>query len=296
MFFSPLTYDEPLFRPPSEARSLILQATVGCSWNRCAFCEMYTSKRFRIRSEEELGREVGQLARFQPNARKVFLGDGNAMVLASGRLLRLLESLQAAFPRLTRVSVYASARDLEKKTVEELRALHDAGLKLLYLGIESGSDRVLEMTGKGETAGSIERNLLKAKQAGIKSSVMILNGLGGRNYSQVHAEESAKLVNRVQPEYLSTLVLSFPYGPEHFMKRFRGDFVLMGKEELLQELHRFLAVTRLENVVFRSDHASNYLSLKGILGRDRELLLRAIEQSLEEPGGGMLREEWQRGL
>ncbi len=296
MFFSPISYDEPLFRPPSEARSLILQATVGCSWNRCAFCEMYTAKRFRVRPEEELFGEIDTLAAHFPHARKVFLGDGNAMVLNAGRLLRILERLREKLPKLTRVSVYAGARDLEGKHESELRMLKEAGLSMIYLGIESGSDEVLAMVGKGETAESMARNLEKAKAAGIRSSVMILTGLGGERYSRIHAEESARLVSRVQPEFLSTLVLSFPYGVGHFRKRIGGSFEMLDRSGLLRELHRFIAMTDLEQVVFRSDHASNYLALKGVLGRDKQAMLKLLEQALEDPGSAPFREEWQRGL
>lgn len=296
MFFSPIQYHEPLFRPPSEARSLIFQVTLGCSWNQCAFCEMYTGKQFRIKPADELIGEIRKAAQAFPATRKVFLADGNAMMLKTTAILSILEAINLHFKRIARVSAYAGARDLARKPVEELIQLKEAGLKLLYVGIESGDNSVLKMVRKGETFESMEKNLLKAKLAGIKLSVMILNGLGGKQFSKQHAQKSAELVSRIQPEFLSTLVLSFPYGLEHFKTRFAGNFIPLDQHELLQEMALFIRQTRLENVVFRSDHASNYLPLKGILGRDKALLLDAIHQVLEGQGRGILREEWERGL
>lgn len=296
MFFSPITYDEPLFRPPSEGRSLIFQATIGCSWNRCAFCEMYTGKKFRVRPQAELLKEIEEMSMRLPDTRKIFLADGNALVLSANKLMELLQLIQMNFKRVTRISAYAGARDLENKSVEELKQLRAAGLKLLYVGIESGDDEVLGMISKGETFASMEKNLLKAKAAGIGLSVMILNGLGGELFSVQHARNSAALVNRVQPEYLSTLVLSFPYGVDHFRQRFKGEFVQLKPVGLLEELACFISHTNLNKVVFRSDHASNYLPLKGILGRDKDALVEAIEKAAGSPHGDVLRKEWQRGL
>lgn len=212
-----LNYHEPLFRPPSEAYSLILQLTLGCSWNKCAFCEMYTSKQFRVRNESEVSSEIS-LFKGNTNIRKVFLADGNAFVLSFGRLMKVLKELKENLPKLMRVSAYASARDILSKTDEELFELKEAGMKLLYVGIESGDDELLKLIDKGETYHSTEEALIKARKAGIKLSVMILNGLGGKNYSKQHAVQSAKLINSIQPEYLSTLVLSLPYGEDHLKK------------------------------------------------------------------------------
>lgn len=292
----PLTYHEPLFRPPSEAYSLILQPTTGCSWNRCAFCEMYTTKKFSIRELDEVKMEVRAMGEYSDQIRKVFLADGNAMALPAAYMFELLAEINAVFPKLTRISAYALPGDLLQKTDAELKKIREAGLKLIYVGIESGDDEVLRMVNKGETAASTTEGLVKASEAGIKSSVMILNGLGGKKYSRQHAINSARVVNAVQPEYLSTLVLSYPHGLEHYKKRFRGDFDPCEIPDLLQELRLFIGQTELEQTVFRSDHASNYLILKGTLGRDRERMLGEIEQALEDPDGSGLRPEWMRGL
>jgi len=208
MFFNSLRYDEPVFRPPSEAYSLILQVTIGCSWNKCAFCEMYTSKKFRVRNEHEVLDEIDQVAGYNPDVKKVFLADGNAMVLSTLKILNILNHLNKKFNRIARISAYAIPKDLKNKSVEELKALKEAGLKLLYVGIETGDDELLGLINKGETAVSTVASLQKATEAGIKLSVMIINGLGGRKYSHQHAVNSAKAINAIQPEFLSTLVLA----------------------------------------------------------------------------------------
>ena len=292
----PISYQEPLFRPPSEAYSLILQPTIGCSWNRCAFCEMYTTKKFQIRDIEEVKAEINSMKAHSDHVKKVFLADGNAMALPSEYLLELLGELNNAFPRLIRVSIYALPKDLLAKTHDELKAIREAGLKLIYVGIESGDDEVLQLVNKGETHATTVEGLLKAKKAGIKSSVMILSGLGGKKYSIQHAENSAKVVNAVQPEFLSTLVLSFPHGIDHYRKKFKGDFDPCEIPDLLQEMKIFLSNTELEQSIFRSDHASNYLILKGTLGREKKRMLQEIDAALENPGMAGLRPEWLRGL
>jgi radical SAM superfamily enzyme YgiQ (UPF0313 family) len=257
---------------------------------------MYTSKKFKVKHEEEVFHEIEQISIADNSIRKVFLADGNAMVLSSGKLLRILTRLNWSFPRLNRVSAYARSLDLENKTVEELKELKEAGLKLIYVGIETGDNELLNKINKGETAESMARNLLKAKEAGIKLSVMILTGIGGKNYSKQHAENSAKIVNKVQPEFLSTLILSFPFGVAHYLDRFGKDFEEMKMMDLLKEQYDFISQIELNNVIFRTDHVSNYLALKGILGRDKEQMLEQLKFALNNPHGGRLRDEWQRGL
>jgi radical SAM superfamily enzyme YgiQ (UPF0313 family) len=295
MYF-PLDYNEPVFRPPSEAYSLILQLTLGCSWNRCAFCEMYSSKKFKVRKEEDVIKEIKEVASESINIKKIFLADGNAMVLSTSKLLNIINEINNSFPRITRISAYALPKDINSKTDAELKQLADAGLKLLYVGIESGDDELLKLINKGETFNSTIDGLQKARKAGIKLSVMILNGLGGKNYSVQHAINSAKAVNQIQPEFLSTLVLSFPYGEDHFKKRFKGDFKALSTIELIEEMKIFIENLELENSVFRSDHASNYLVLKGILNRDKQKFLDDINKVLKSPGNASLRPEWMRGL
>ncbi len=289
-------YSEPLFRPPSEGRSLILQITDGCSWNNCAFCEMYTSKKFSVKNEDVLFSEIDSLSSYSSQIRKVFLADGNAMVLSYDKLMRILEKLNNTFPNLIRISAYALPKDIVAKTDIELKALANAGLKLLYTGIETGDDELLKLINKGETQQSTIDGLVAARNAGIKLSVMILNGLGGKVYSNQHALNSAIIVNKVQPEYLSTLVLSFPLGIDHYKNRFTGDFMEMSKIDLITEMGVLIKNLELENTIFRSDHASNYLILKGILNRDKDKLLLRINNVLANPQFSNLRPEWMRGL
>lgn len=291
-----ISYDEPLFRPPSEAYSLILQVSLGCAWNQCAFCEMYSSKKFRLRPEETVFDEIESLAPHANTIRKVFLADGNAMVLSFDKLSRLLDKLNETFPKLNRVSAYALPRDIESKTNEELQILAAKGLKLLYVGIESGNDKLLKIINKGESFESTSKALQKARQAGIKLSVMILNGLGGKNYSEQHATNSAQVVNEIQPEFLSTLVLSFPHGEEHFKQKFKGEYISLNTIELIAEMKVFIETLELENTVFRSDHASNYLILRGNLNRDKQELMNRINGVLDNPANAKLRPEWMREL
>ncbi len=294
----PLNYIEPLYRPPSEANSLILQITNGCSWNRCTFCEMYTDpqKRFRPKPETEVLEEINQAAAQLTGVRRIFLADGDAMVLSARRLLTVLESIRQNFPTINRVSAYCLPRNLANKTDQELKALKAAGLDMLYVGAESGDDEVLELVSKGETYSSTVTALNRLADAGIKRSVMILNGLGGQRLSQQHAIASANLANATQPEYLATLVVSFPGGDQRFKQAFNGDFEALNQQQLFQEMQWMLNTLELDKTIFRSDHASNYLVLKGILGRDKERLLAQVKQAIDMPQQAGLRPEWSRGL
>ena len=296
MNYFPIQYDEPLFRPPSEADSLILQVTFGCTWNKCSFCEMYTSKTFRAKEEEEIIREINLVAKLQPDIRKVFLADGNPMALSTKRLLNILSAIKEALPKVRSVSTYSLPSNLISKPAEELKELKAAGLKLVYVGVESGDDEVLNMINKGETFASTTEGLLKAKEAGIKLSVIILNGVGGLTFSKQHAVNSARLLNLVQPEFASALVLSFPFGVERYKQRFKGEYVPMKIPELLLEMEEFISHTELEGTIFRSNHASNYIVLSGILKRDKSHFLEQLRFAINNPKIAGLRAEWQRGL
>ncbi|MGE8362044.1 radical SAM protein [Pseudomonas sp.] len=292
----PIQYIEPVFRPPSEAHSLILPVTNGCSWNRCTFCEMYTQpqKKFRARDEAEVLDDIRRAGE-QLIVQRVFLADGDALVLPTRRLLAILESIRRYLPEVERVSSYCLPRNLRKKSVEELKALADAGLKMAYVGCESGDDEVLARVSKGETYDSSLSALDKLGQAGISRSVMILNGLGGTALSAQHADNSARLMNAAQPEFLSTLVVSFPQGEARFRQEFDG-FQALEQQGLFAEVERLLAGLELHDTVFRSDHASNYLVLKGTLGADKARLLAQVREAIERPQQAGLRQEWQRGL
>lgn len=292
----PIDYIEPVFRPPSEAQSLILPLTNGCSWNKCTFCEMYTApqKKFSVRDEKQVLAEIQRVSE-QMIVQRVFLADGDALALSTRRLLTILHAIQEHLPTVRRVTSYCLPSNLKNKSVSELQELADAGLKMVYVGAESGDDEVLRKVNKGETYASTLSALSKLGEAGIKRSVMILNGLGGRSLSAQHADQSAALMNETQPEFLSTLVVSFPQGNTRFKKNF-PEFEPLQQQDLFIELQRLIAQLELKDTVFRSDHASNYLPLKGTLGADKQRFLAQLQQAIEQPDSMPLREEWQRGL
>lgn len=217
------------------------------------------------------------------------------MILPVRRLTQILLWLNESFPDLERVSSYCLPRNIGKKSVEDLAELKALGLDILYVGLESGDNTVLEKVNKGETYDSSVSALTKIREAGLRSSVMVLNGLGGQKYSRQHALNSAKAVNAAQPDYVSTLVVSFPMGEARFRAGFE-DFEPMDQGQLFQELYTFIEALELEHSIFRSDHASNYLPLKGVLGQDKQRLLNELEAAIYRPETVRLREEWQRGL
>jgi radical SAM superfamily enzyme YgiQ (UPF0313 family) len=294
----PVRYVDPVFRPPSEAESLILPLTDGCSWNRCTFCEMYTApqKAFRARAEDEVMDTIRRCGeRFGDSVRRVFLADGDALVLPARRLIAALEAIRTHLPGVHRVSSYCLPRNLRKKTPDELQALAEAGLSMVYVGAESGDDEVLAHVDKGETFDSTREALDKLGAAGIRRSVMILNGLGGRALSAQHADNSARLINATQPEYLATLVVSFPKGEARLRAGFAG-WEPLDQRGLFEEMERFIAGLDLRRTVFRSDHASNWLVLKGTLGADKPRLLDEIRRAIAAPQDAGLRPAWRRGL
>ena len=293
-----MDYIEPLFRPPSEARSLILQVTNGCSWNRCTFCEMYTApqKRFNHKPLDRIDAELAAVAARGLPVQRIFLADGDAMTLSVRRLRGILTRIRTHLPDVRRVASYLLPRNARSKSIEELEELRELGLSLFYVGCESGDDLVLDRVSKGESFASSLDALQKIKAAGSKSSVMILNGMGGQHYTEQHALNSARLMNAAQPDFLATLVLSFPAGRERFEQGWRGEFEELDQPGLFREMHRFISALELDRTIFRSDHASNYLTLRGVLGRDKTKLLAILDQALNKPGSVALRPEWARGL
>ena len=294
----PIRYVDPVYRPPSEAESLILPVTDGCSWNQCTFCEMYTApqKTFHARSEAEVVDSIRRTGeRHGAQVRRVFLADGDALVLPTRRLLVYLEAIRTHLPAVHRVSSYSLARNLTKKSVIELKALADAGLALAYLGAESGDDDVLARVHKGVTFDSTRAALDKLGEAGITRSVMILNGLGGTALSAQHADNSARLINATQPEYLSTLVVTLHDSGRRFLQSW-PEWQALSQQGLFLEMERFLSALALKRTVFRSDHVSNQLVLKGTLGTDNDRLLAQVRAALEHPEAAPLRPVWTRGL
>jgi radical SAM superfamily enzyme YgiQ (UPF0313 family) len=259
---------------------------------------MYTApqKRFRPRSENEVLESIRRCgAQFGHEIKRIFLSDGDALVLSTRRLLTILEAIRHEMPSVRRVSSYCLPRNMKNKSLEEVRELAAAGLSLVYVGAESGDDEVLAHVNKGETFATTCDALEKLGQAGIKRSVMILNGLGGQALSRQHALNSAALMNATQTEYLATLVVSFPKGEERLRAAIPGwePLDIVG---LMQEMEAFLSMLELKRTVFRSDHASNWLILKGTLGADKERLLTELRAAIAAPSEAPLRPAWARGL
>ena len=294
--YFPIAYDEPLYRPPSEARSLILQITLGCSWNKCSFCEVYTSKKFKARKEEDVFKDIESFTPYASQIRRIFLADGDPLVLSTDRLLRILEKLKNTFPNLQRISTYASPSNLSRKSSTELKELYEAGLTLLYVGIESGDSEVLECIQKGETFETTIEGLNKSKAVGMSSSVMIINGVGGKELTKQHAINSAKVLNETQPKYASTLVLTAHKGLEHYKNRYKGTFTELTQQELFTEMQVFMQHLELNETIFRSDHASNNLILKGVLGKDKRAFLDKIQLAIDAPEVANLRSNFLRGF
>ncbi|NLA04839.1 MAG: radical SAM protein [Firmicutes bacterium] len=292
----PLQYEGDIFRPPSEARSLILQATIGCSHNRCTFCAMYKRKKYRERDPDELEKEIAVAGNTWPHTRRIFLADGNALTLSTKKLQRILELLNRAFPYLERVSVYGNPQDLLKKDSDELTLLRNLKLGMIYLGIESGSAALLREVNKGATPAEMARGAKRVKEAGIPLSITVINGLAGGEGSAEHARESARLLNEIDPEYLGLLSLMIIPGTILYRRVEAGRLTPLGPWEMLREIRMMVAHLDLSSCIFRANHASNYLPLKAVLSRDREALLTALDGVLQKKAPGMLRDEHHRLL
>ena len=290
-----MRYDEPLFRPPSEADSFILQATLGCSWNACTYCAMYRGKRYQVRPIDDVLADIVEAgARFAQDIRHVFVADGDPLGMELDHWEPILRALGAAFPRLRRVSTYATARNLLEKSPEELRRLRELGLALLYIGPESGDDLTLHRIAKGANAGDHIEAARKAREAGLEQSLIFMLGAGGRERSEEHARASGRLATAMDPRFLSTLTLTVIPGTPMARLGEQGRFELPDVLGLLTELRWFIEEARPSAAIFRSNHASNHLPIGGRLPRDRGAILAAIDEAMG--GRRPLRPEWARGL
>ncbi len=287
-------YEGTIIRPPSEAGSILLQVTVGCSRNRCTFCGTYAGERFRIKPEEVVFADIAYAsARFR-RQRRVFLCDGDALVLPQKRLVRILRAIREKLPWVTRVGAYANAKSLSWKTVEQLRELRELGLGILYVGLESGDDVTLARIRKGADAAKMIEATAKARQAGIKLSLTVILGIAGRERSLLHARETGRVLSAIDPEYVGALSLILIPGTPLYDEWLRGEFVLIEPEEMLRELREMIASTHLTQGLFHANHASNYLPIKARLPRDREAVLAQIDRALA--GELPLRPEFLRAL
>ncbi len=286
-------YKGKVYRPPSEAYSLIIQATYGCSHNRCAFCDMYDDKHFAMRPMEEIREDFELARRVYRRVERVFLADGDALMRKTDDLVQILGLIYGLFPECQRVTCYASPTSLQIKSEEELRLLREKGLKMVYMGLESGCDAVLERMDKGHTAAQIIAAGQKARRSGLQLSVTAISGLGSRELWREHAVETAQAFNAMNPEYIGLLTLMVEPGTplEKWVRE--GSFYVLKPVEVMQEMELFLQHIDSPGSVFRMNHASNYLTLKGTLNQDRERLLQQVRQGLAGRG---LKDEFLRGL
>lgn len=270
-------YIEPLFRPPSEARSLIFQITVGCSQNGCSFCGMYKGKQFRIRPADEILKEISSIpSHYKLDINRVFLADGDALVYPYEGLITILDALEGAFPKLTRVGSYASPNSLLTKTEDQLIQLRNRRLRILYFGLESGLDETLATINKGFTAEQMAQQAIKARQAGIKLSVTAILGLAGLNLSLEHARATAAWVNLVNPEYFSLLTLFHRHNED-----FISSLDQCTHRELMLEAKELLMHLNPARTILRSNHVSNFLNLAGSYPKDKERLIQDVDSALE---------------
>ena len=289
-------YSEPLFRPPSEGNNLILQVTHGCSYNKCTFCSMYRTKKYEEKSLEEIFKDIDTLSQYYPQTTRVFLADGDALAMHTQTLVSVLNYLHKKFVHLRRVSSYASPLNLELKTLDELICLRENGLKQIYFGIETGSDILLKKIQKGSSFKKMKTGLLKASAANMKISATVILGVGGKQYTQEHIEKTALLVNETKINFLSTLQLGLQQSEqEEFFKKFDYAFEFLDDKEMLKEQLAFLeALNPTNQVIFRSNHASNAFALAGNLPKDKMRLMFELKQALENENSMI--PSWLRGF
>ena len=289
-----IEYDPPVYRPPGEWRSFLVQATIGCSHNGCTFCGMYKGKKFRIRSMDDIIGDIREAAAFYNQSEKVFLCDGDAIVMKTEDLLEIIGEIKKDFPHCRLISTYAGPRSTLSKTPEELKILQEAGLGRAYLGIETGMEALLQSTNKGVTRAEMLEAGLRLRNAGIDLWGIILIGLGGKPLSMENARETAKLINEMQPNHLSAMNYTPVEGTKLGNQALRGEFQVLGAKESLMETAELIRNLEVSGMHFTSDHASNYLPLKGTLNEDRDKLLRLIDGAI---GGTVaVRSEQSRGL
>jgi len=291
-----IPYHMPLYRPPSEGNNLIIQATLGCSFNQCSFCCMYRGKHYTQRPLKAIFQDIHQAAEQWPKAHRVFLADGDALSLPTASLTAILQKLNATLPQLTRVTCYATPSNILKKTPEELKQLQQQGLKLLYLGIESGADLILKKITKGATQKSIAEAMTKAHDAGLKVSGTVILGLGGTTHWQEHIDGTVALLNQAPITYLSTLQLYLDEGVvAEFQQKFGEPFTMPDDNAILQEQIRLISgLNPPRPIIFRSNHASNALALAGTLPKEKNKLLKQLHGALD--GQRQLRPKYLRGL
>lgn len=275
-----MRYEGALYRPPSEAYSLIVQATIGCSHNKCTFCSMYKDKKFRIRNVEEIIEDLIEGRRRFRQVNRIFLADGDALIIKTQDLIKIFKAINELFPECERIGIYGSPKSILIKEKDELKELNSLGLGIVYLGLESGSDEILEKINKGVTSKDMIESGRKIVDSGIKLSVTLISGIGGKEYSKIHALESARVLNEMKPDYIGLLTLLLEEDTQLYKEVQEGKFELLTPIEVLEETRILVEGLNLDNCIFRSNHASNYVPLRGTLMKDKELILKQIDEGI----------------
>ncbi len=289
-----MDYQGNIFRPPSEAHSILLQITTGCSHNKCTFCGMYKGSRFSIKDDRTIMADIDFAATHCRRQHRLFLCDGDALIIAQDRLVKILSNIRTKLPWVTRIGTYANTKSIRRKSSEQLRELHDYGLQIAYMGLESGDDVTLDKINKGADATRMIEMGQKIRAAGIKLSITVLLGIAGKERSLIHARETGRVLSAIDPEYVGALSLMPTPGTPLFAAADKGDFLLPTAAEMLEELAVMLAGTELSDGYFHANHASNYLPIKAKLPHDKAATLELINKALQ--GKVRLKPEHQRGL
>lgn len=285
-----MRYEGDIYRPPSEAYSLLIQVTIGCSHNKCTFCSMFKDKRFRVRDVKEVIEDLEMARRTYRKVERIFLCDGDALCLSTEKLLVILNKIRELFPECQRVSVYGSAKDVLRKTPEELVTLRDAGIGMIYLGAESGSQKVLDAVCKGVTREQMIESVRKIEDAGIPASVTFISGLAGKEGWEEHAIETGTMISEMNASYVGLLTLMLDFRAPITGQIDRGELTLLSGEEVVAETYLLLKhANPTRPCVFRSNHASNYVSLRGNLPVDKPRMMEQLQRAMEDTG--LLRDE-----
>jgi len=287
-------YEGTCIRPPSEAYSILLQVTLGCSHNKCTFCSAYKEKRFAIKEDRIILSDILFASKYMKQQNRVFLMDGDALIIPQKRLMWILDRIREHLPWVKRVGAYANTKSIRMKTPEQLVALKNNGLGILYMGVETGDDEILKKVRKGTTAENIVRMGRKVRDAGIKLSVTVLLGIAGREGSLRHARLTGEVLSAIGPNYVGALTVMFQNDTPLYKDYCNGKFELLAEKEILPELREMLAHTHLNRGLFFSNHASNYLPIRARLPRGKQEALDLIDSAINGEVG--LRPEWMRGL
>jgi radical SAM superfamily enzyme YgiQ (UPF0313 family) len=287
-------YEGDMIRPPSEAGSILLQVTLGCSHNKCTFCGTFRGKRFNIKKDNVIFEDIEFAAKHMKRQNKLFICDGDALIIPQKRLVKILKQIQNRLPWVNQVSLYANTKSIKMKTEEELEELHKLGVKLAYMGLESGDDLILKNINKGADSKKMIEMGKKIRKSGIKLSITVLIGLAGRERSKTHAEETGRVLSAIDPEFVGALSLMLIPGTELYDEYSKGEFELLDSKEMLEELGTMIAATNLSSGLFHANHASNYLPIRAKLPQEKEKTLNLIADALK--GKVELRPEYMRAL